>query len=75
MLKYTHRPGGSAHCPQCKEAISRLANVCPHCRSDLSANEEWQTQQANSAGGCAAIVVFGLLASGIIGVSMLNFIS
>jgi hypothetical protein len=69
-LKYTHRPGGSAHCPECKEAISRQANICPHCRSDLSKNEEWQTQKANGAGGCAALLVFGVVCTGMIGLSI-----
>jgi len=73
-LTYRHRPGGSAYCPQCKEAISKLANVCPHCRSDLSANKEWQAQKEQSAGGCAMLLVFSLIASGIVGLSALRWL-
>lgn len=72
MLKYTHRPGGSASCPQCQEPISRLANVCPHCRSDLSTNEQWQAQKPESSAGCASLLIFGVIGSGIAGVSVFN---
>ena len=71
-LKYTYRPGGSAYCPECKEAISRLANICPHCRSDLSTNEEWKAQQEQRAGGCGMVLVLGLILSAIAGISLLN---
>ena len=54
-LTYTHRPGGSARCPKCREAISKEASICPHCRSDLSENEEWQ--QTKQSGGCAASIL------------------
>lgn len=57
-LTYTHRPGGTANCPQCQEPISKLAKVCPHCQSDLTKIEEWQTKQ--NAAGCAALVVLSL---------------
>lgn len=73
-LTYTHRPGGSAHCPECQQSISRLANICPHCRSDLTTNEAWQAQKEKSSAGCAALVVFGFLSTGLVGWSVVTFI-
>ncbi|MEP3214833.1 MAG: hypothetical protein ABJQ29_16685 [Luteolibacter sp.] len=69
MLKYTHRPGGSANCPECQEPISKLANICPHCRSDLASNEAWQAKKSDSAGGCAMLIAFGLFLGGITAVT------
>jgi uncharacterized paraquat-inducible protein A len=74
-LKYTHRPGGSAYCPKCKEAISREANICPHCRSDLTENEEWQAQKSSGGVGCATIIILGLIASCIIGIPLVSMIA
>ena len=55
-LKHTIRPGGTDYCPECKEPISKQANKCPHCQSDLTENEAWQESKAKSeeerAGGC-----------------------
>ena len=64
-LKYTHRPGGSAHCPECREAISKQANICPHCKSDLKENEDWQ--QSKETGGCAALIAFSFIGLSAIG--------
>jgi predicted amidophosphoribosyltransferase len=71
MLKYTHRPGGSANCPQCREAISREAKICPHCQSDLTQDEEWQAQKSKNESGCAALLILGLSASFLGGLSLL----
>lgn len=57
-IKYTHRPGGSAYCPECREAISKQANICPHCQSNLKDNEDWQAKQ--ESGGCATLIAFSL---------------
>jgi predicted amidophosphoribosyltransferase len=73
-FQYTHRPGGSAHCPECQEPISRLANICPHCRTDLTANEAWQAQKANRSAGCASLVIIGLGCAGIVGVTVVGLI-
>ena len=59
MIKYTHRPGGSANCPECREAISKEANICPHCRSDLKENKQWQEQKSSS--GCAAMMTISAI--------------
>lgn len=55
-MKVTIRPGGSALCPMCREALSREAKKCPHCHSDLTENAEWKATQANP-GGCASLIV------------------
>ena len=73
-LKYTHRPGGSAHCPQCREAISRQANICPHCRSDLTNDEQWQARKAQGGAGCAGLLIFGLIIPCAAGLSLIRFL-
>jgi len=71
-LKYVHRPGGSAYCPECKEAISQQANICPHCRSDLKSNEEWQTKKTSSNVGCSALIMFGFVATSLTAYAVIN---
>lgn len=58
-MNITIRPGGTACCPMCQEAISRLAKKCPHCHSDLSGNAEWIAAQKK--GGCALMSLFACL--------------
>lgn len=62
-LRYTHRPGGSALCPECREAISRQASICPHCRSDLNNNPKWSAELAkpNLSWVPIAITVIGFV--------------
>ncbi|MGJ8643021.1 MAG: hypothetical protein ACSHX9_06405 [Luteolibacter sp.] len=73
MLKYTHRPGGTANCPECREPISKEANICPHCRSDLKENAAWQ--QAQQSGGCAMLLLISAISTislGVISYSLLT---
>lgn len=73
MLKYTHRPGGTANCPECREPISKEANICPHCRSDLKENAAWQ--EAKQSGGCAMLLLIsaiGTVSLGVISYTLLT---
>lgn len=53
--KVISHPGGSALCPECREAVSKEANICPHCRTDLKNHEAWQKARAQdqASPGCA----------------------
>jgi len=62
-MKITLRPGGTGLCPMCREAISREAKVCPHCRSDLRENPDWKGE--SSTAGCASLIVFGFMFVGV----------
>jgi predicted amidophosphoribosyltransferase len=64
MLTFTARPGGTALCPMCREAISRQASICPHCRTDLREVPDWNLEPAKA--GCAGMVLFlGTVGSGL----------
>ena len=60
--KYVSHDGGSAHCPECRETISRQANICPHCRSDLKENETWQKAKNEPASaGCITVIAISFI--------------
>jgi predicted amidophosphoribosyltransferase len=63
MFQKVIRPGGSAHCPECREPISQEANICPHCRSDLKSNEAWQKAKESSQSSGCSVAVFLLTAT------------
>ncbi|MFD0893338.1 hypothetical protein KBB96_18085 [Luteolibacter ambystomatis] len=69
MLKI-HINAGTSPCPMCREAISRQASICPHCRSDLRNREDWKVEPVQQ-GGCAAMLVVGAIGlSGLAGVGL-----
>jgi len=67
-LTRTIRPGGTAHCPECKEPISQQANKCPHWHSDLTENEDWQEareKRESEGGGAPLLLISGAVIAGI----------
>jgi predicted amidophosphoribosyltransferase len=66
MFQKVIRPGSSAHCPECREPISREANICPHCRSDLKSNEAWQKEKQSSESSGCSVAIF-LMATSVLG--------
>lgn len=54
---------GYTSCPECKESVHKDANICPHCRTQLSEHPVWKEQKANASTGC-------VVAMGFLGVSL-----
>ena len=48
-------------CPLCAEEIQAEAVKCRHCGSDLDAHQKAQQKQKDTAIGCAALFVIGVL--------------
>ena len=58
------RPGlkiklGVKACPECKGEVHKDANICPHCRTQLSEHPKWI--EMKEQGGSCLIILGGLI--------------
>lgn len=61
---HQNRPGlviklGVRACPECKGEVHKDANICPHCRTQLSEHPVWL--EMKQQGGTCLILIGGMI--------------
>jgi predicted amidophosphoribosyltransferase len=72
---HERRPGlviklGVKSCPECKGEVHKDANICPHCRTQLSEHPKW-IEMKQQGGSCLILLGALIIAPGAVGAAVL----